>query len=596
MSNPLYESIIDNGILEIGTFSLKNGNKVEYYFNTKKIYSNSTILKYVGDVMSDRITTFTKENDIDYQHIVGVPYGSLPLSSVVSHNLEQSLLFVRKEEKTHGTKSLIEGNYEIGDSVVLIEDVITSGSSIIETIEKIENTGLIVSLVVVLFNRQTGGLLNVEEKCEVPVEYLYDIDHLSKYLQVKKHINEYDYGKIISSIAIEKKNHINRMLEEKENLEKDNEFAKSIKNYDFIFNNPLERLLMSLVVAKESALCLSLDVNKWEDGKKILDLVGEYIVMVKVHCDLFTDINSIDLFIREIRVLARKRNFLIMEDVKLADVDKITYRKIKNSFFKYHKWANYLTIQGLTCKSVLDYCSSKEDSSDDSSDTNYYANLSLVTDMNQKGAFIDEYYRMRCRKLMKEDTSMGCIISQDGRHIVNKVKLTPGISIGNQQTEKRNYRDIKTAIEIEDNHIIIVGNSILKEYDATGVNNEPFTDIVKKYAVYSYCSFKNKYSGLVTKLKEDTSYYLTDTLKEVLKPNEIENEIIVKENDLLKREKELSKLEKKNELNNVKCLETLTKNATLKGNLIQSQYYSVISMMIITFFFNYQTIMGFLLD
>lgn len=595
MANPLYESIIDNGILEIGTYSLKNGDKVEYYFNTKKIYSNPTILKYVGDVMSDRISTFTKENDIDYQHIVGVPYGSLPLSSVVSHNLEQSLLFVRKEEKTHGTKSLIEGNYEVGDSVVLIEDVITSGSSIIETIEKIENTGLIVSLVVVLFNRQTGGLLNVEEQCEIPVEYLYDIDHLSKYLQVKKHINEYDYSKIISSIAIEKKNHINRMVEEKSNLEKDNKFAKSIKNYDFIFNNPLERLLMSLVVTKESALCLSLDVNKWEDGKKILDLCGQNIVMVKVHCDLFTDITNIDLFIKEIRVLARKHNFLIMEDIKLADVDKISYRKIKNSFFKYHKWANYLTIHGLTSKAVLEYCSNKENNNDEETNTNHYANLSLVTDMNQKGGFINEDYRVLCRQLMKEDESMGCVISQDGRHIVNKVKLTPGVAIDGQ-TSQRAYRDIETAIEKEDNHIVIVGNAILKDYDVSGVNNEKFSNLVKKYAVYSYCSFKKKNSGLVTKIKDDTSYYLADTLKEVFKPNDIENEITIKENSLLKREKELRMLEKKNELNNEKCLQEVKYNETLKSNLVQSQYYSVISMMIITFFFNYQTIVGFLLD
>ena len=82
----------------------------------------------------------------------------------------------------------------------------------------------------------------------------------------------------------------------------------------------------------------------------------------------------------------------------------------------------------------------------------------------------------------------------------------------------------------------------------------------------------------------------------MLKPNNIENEITIKENDLLKREKELYKLEKNNEINNVKCLETIKYNETLRSNLIQSQYYSVISMMIITFFFNYQTIMGFLLD
>ena len=82
----------------------------------------------------------------------------------------------------------------------------------------------------------------------------------------------------------------------------------------------------------------------------------------------------------------------------------------------------------------------------------------------------------------------------------------------------------------------------------------------------------------------------------MFKSNDIEREITIKENDFIRREREISILKKNTIMHNKKCLEEVKHNETLKSNLIQSQYYSVISMMMITFFFNYQSILGFLLD
>ena len=86
--------------------------------------------------------------------------------------------------------------------------------------------------------------------------------------------------------------------------------------------------MIGLVIRKKTALCLSLDVSSWKIGKDIIDLCGPYICMVKLHSDLLIDISNINIFIKELKKLARKYKFLIMEDMKLGDVDKITYKKI----------------------------------------------------------------------------------------------------------------------------------------------------------------------------------------------------------------------------------------------------------------------------
>jgi len=66
--------------------------------------------------------------------LCGVPYTALPIATVVSIDTNLPMLIRRKEQKTYGTKKLIDGEYSCGDNVIVIEDVITSGASILETV------------------------------------------------------------------------------------------------------------------------------------------------------------------------------------------------------------------------------------------------------------------------------------------------------------------------------------------------------------------------------------------------------------------------------------------------------------------------------
>jgi uridine monophosphate synthetase len=94
---------------------------------------------------------------LSYDRLCGVPYGAVPLATAVALENGKPLIMLRKEIKQHGLQKLVEGHYQQGDVVLLVEDVITSGSSILETVTQLEAHGLVVKDVVVILDRQEGG-------------------------------------------------------------------------------------------------------------------------------------------------------------------------------------------------------------------------------------------------------------------------------------------------------------------------------------------------------------------------------------------------------------------------------------------------------
>lgn len=92
--------------------------------------------------MANLLLNFVDEQKIEYNHICGVPYTALPIATLLSIKQQKPMLIRRKEAKAYGTKKLIEGKYGAGDSCLIIEDIITTGSSILETVSDLRADGI----------------------------------------------------------------------------------------------------------------------------------------------------------------------------------------------------------------------------------------------------------------------------------------------------------------------------------------------------------------------------------------------------------------------------------------------------------------------
>jgi uridine monophosphate synthetase len=92
---------------------------------------------------------------LDFDRIAGIPYGSLPTATGLSLQLHKPLIYPRKEVKAHGARRLIEGDFEEGDRVVVVDDILITGGSVLEGIAKLESSGLVVEDVVVFIDH--GG-------------------------------------------------------------------------------------------------------------------------------------------------------------------------------------------------------------------------------------------------------------------------------------------------------------------------------------------------------------------------------------------------------------------------------------------------------
>jgi len=101
---------------------------------------------------------------LQYDYIAGVPYAALPIASIAASKLKQPMVYSRKEVKTHGTGQQVEGVFEPGQRAVLVEDVITSGGSLLTAADALSAVGLVADQAVVLVDREQGGVASLADK------------------------------------------------------------------------------------------------------------------------------------------------------------------------------------------------------------------------------------------------------------------------------------------------------------------------------------------------------------------------------------------------------------------------------------------------
>ncbi len=147
----LADGLLEAGCIKFGEFTLKSGLTSPIYIDLRRIITYPKLLADIAQAYLPLLST------LRFSRIAGLPYAAIPIATAISLAGNYPMIYPRKEAKSYGTKAEIEGEYHAGETVVVIDDLATTGGSKFETIEKLTSAGLVVKDVVVLIDRQSGA-------------------------------------------------------------------------------------------------------------------------------------------------------------------------------------------------------------------------------------------------------------------------------------------------------------------------------------------------------------------------------------------------------------------------------------------------------
>lgn len=141
--------------VRFGEFELSHGGTSEYYVDKYLFETDPDCLEAIAEAFADRLAVDDK--------LGGVALGGVPLAAATSVAAGVPYVIARKQRKDYGTANLVEGRLEDGEEVIVVEDIVTTGTSLVDAVEALRDAGATVERALVVVDREEGGRENVED-------------------------------------------------------------------------------------------------------------------------------------------------------------------------------------------------------------------------------------------------------------------------------------------------------------------------------------------------------------------------------------------------------------------------------------------------
>lgn len=186
-------TLYDIGAIQLGKFKLHSGKKSRIYLDLRVLVSYPDALRLVTAAYRQIL------EQLDFNLLAATPLAGLPIGTALCLEMNRPLIYPRKTAKSYGTGKEIEGAWDVGQTAVIIDDLVTSGDSIMQTIASLKAAGLRVCDAVVLIDRDQGGVKNLESE-GYRLHAVISLPHLLTILQEQGRISEKEHEKVLKSL------------------------------------------------------------------------------------------------------------------------------------------------------------------------------------------------------------------------------------------------------------------------------------------------------------------------------------------------------------------------------------------------------------
>lgn len=446
------------GCFKTGTFTLNSGNQSDFYIDLRDLTHHPKLLNDVAGLIANEIKQ--QIPNLRELLIAGIPYGAIPLATLVSQHLESKMLMVRKKPKDHGTQQQIEGldklkNEGKGYRCVLVDDIVTSGKSIRTMLDIFhEKSEISVIHTFVFLDREDDS-----KKLSNPCTSVFTLTEVKSILR--------DLGVHFASSARDRRIKGRKTFTERSKMTK----------------NSMTKTLFEIIDKKKTNLVVSIDFKCINQVYEIINQVKDSVCAIKLHSDTWENGSQIiKQYSEMIATMAIRHNFLVFEDRKFADIGSTVQQQYSQMTTRYNRLdlMTVLPIFGEGTVTSLNECVKR---------SNGNVGMMLVAEGSSVDNLFSPTFAHKCMDIAyKNDETVSGIICQRRVSLDNRfVYMTPGVHLSaTTDGSDQKYRSPSDAIIRDDCDVIIVGR---------GITHLPLNQIEqesKRYASKAYQCYQQK--------------------------------------------------------------------------------------------------------